>query len=59
MAWVAGYWALAVTAGFVADAIYRRQGDRAHVIHAALTAVVWPWALAALVVAALMRAVDR
>jgi len=59
MAWIAGYWALAVTAGVVADAIYRRQRDRAHVVHAALTGLVWPWALVALGVAALMRLVDR
>jgi len=50
MTWIAGYWAVAVTAGFVADHIYRRQLDSAHVVHAALTGLVWPWAVLAYVV---------
>jgi len=59
MPWIAGYWALAVTAGFVADRVYRRRGDNAHAVHAALTGLVWPWAVVAMLVALIVRAVDR
>ena len=57
--WIAGYWAIAVTAGCIAHHVYRRGKDNAAAIHAALTGLVWPWALAAMLVAALMRALER